>query len=132
MNTVCIEDLTLDQAKDWLSRNDPKDTANGFDWSSADIERDDAIDTIKENIATFGLSSLYLQVNVGTKEQAIREKIKELESDPRLYYPPADIAINCMLALVQTELNSRLDALYWALGEKAPNYHQLKSEEAKQ
>ncbi len=129
MNTVLIDELTLEQAKSWLATNDPKDGIDGFDWSSENILREDAIDAIKDNIATFGLSGLYVKVDVDTKEQEIRAKIKELESDPRLYYPPADVAINCFLAIVQTELNTKLSALYWVLGEEMPNYQELKGQE---
>lgn len=49
-----------------------------------------------------------------TKKE-IEDKIKEIESDERLGYPPAQIQTNAPLSLVQTELESKLRALKWVL-----------------
>ena len=53
-------------------------------------------------------------------EGEIRARIKELESDERHSYKPADVFSNAPLALIQTSINSELSGLYFALGEQKP------------
>jgi hypothetical protein len=50
------------------------------------------------------------------KTKKIIDKIKELEQDERLSYPPADVFSNAPLALVQATIKAQLDAYYFALG----------------
>ncbi len=53
-------------------------------------------------------------------EEEIRARIKELESDERHSYKPANVFSNAPLALIQTSINSELSGLYFALGEPKP------------
>lgn len=55
-------------------------------------------------------------------EQEIRDQIKEIESDNDhlINQKGALIQINAPVALLQISTKSRLDALYWTLGEKRP------------
>lgn len=46
---------------------------------------------------------------------AILAKIKELENDERHGYKPALVEINAPLALIQVEIQSKIDALKWVL-----------------
>ena len=50
-----------------------------------------------------------------TKKE-IQEKLKEIESDERLSYPPASIFLNAPLALIQIELETKARTLKWILG----------------
>jgi len=50
-------------------------------------------------------------------EKEILDKIKELESDERLSYPTATIIENAPLALIQLEMESKITALKWVLGD---------------
>ena len=45
----------------------------------------------------------------------ILTKIKELESDERHNYEPALVQVNAPLALIQIEIQSKIDALKWVL-----------------
>jgi hypothetical protein len=56
------------------------------------------------------------------EEDKLRTKIKEFESDLRLNYKPAHFQSNPFLAAVQIGLKSKLDMLYWVLGEDRPQY----------
>jgi hypothetical protein len=51
-------------------------------------------------------------------KQEIEKKLAELEADERLSYPPATVYVNAPLALVQTELESKVAALKWVLDQK--------------
>lgn len=59
-------------------------------------------------------------------EHEIRRRIKELELDERIHYPPASVFSNAPLAITQTSLTSELKALYFALNEEVPEYHKGK------
>jgi len=48
----------------------------------------------------------------------ILAKIKELESDERHGYKPALVQINAPLALIQVEIQGKIDALRWVLRGK--------------
>lgn len=48
-------------------------------------------------------------------EKEIRDMLNNLKSDERLGYPTANIAINAPLALIQLDLESRVDMLKWVL-----------------
>jgi hypothetical protein len=45
----------------------------------------------------------------------ILNKIEELKSDERHNYKPALVEINAPLALIQVEIQSKIDALKWVL-----------------
>jgi len=45
----------------------------------------------------------------------IRHKLRELTSDSRMKQPPADIHTNAPLALVQLEMESKINTLKWVL-----------------
>lgn len=45
----------------------------------------------------------------------IRKRLREVESDERLRYPPARVDINAPLALVQVDLKAERRALRFAL-----------------
>lgn len=49
-------------------------------------------------------------------EKQIKAEIKKLESDDRYKAPTATIQINAPLALIQLELESKVQALKWVLG----------------
>jgi len=49
-----------------------------------------------------------------TKQQ-IEGEIAIIEADERYNYPPANIQINAPLALIQTVMESRVQALKWVL-----------------
>jgi len=46
----------------------------------------------------------------------VLEKLKEIMSDERLWYPSATIDTNAVLALVQVDLRAKADILCWVLG----------------
>ncbi len=48
--------------------------------------------------------------------EEIRIKLNEIESDARLHYKTALVEINAPLALIQTDLAAKADALRWVLG----------------
>ena len=50
-------------------------------------------------------------------KEEILAKIKDLEGDDRHKYEPALVQINAPLALIQVEIQAKIDALMWALGE---------------
>jgi hypothetical protein len=52
-------------------------------------------------------------------EQAIREQIAKLEADERYSYPPAQVQINAPLALIQVELEAKVQTLKWVLRTSA-------------
>lgn len=56
------------------------------------------------------------------EEEKLRAKIKEFEADLRLGYPPANFQSNPYVAAIQIGLKSKLDMLYWVLGEERPRY----------
>ena len=43
----------------------------------------------------------------------VREKIKEIEEDPRYSYPDAEIFINAPLALIQVDMKAKIGILKW-------------------
>lgn len=45
----------------------------------------------------------------------IKERLKQIESDERLGYPPARVDVNAPLALIQCSLGSQRDILKWVL-----------------
>lgn len=49
-----------------------------------------------------------------TKKE-IEAKLKKVESDERLNYPPADVFSNAPLALTQVALKNQRDTLKWVL-----------------
>jgi hypothetical protein len=49
-------------------------------------------------------------------EEEIKNKLNELKSDERLYYPSADIQTNAPLALTQLSLEAQINSLEWVLG----------------
>ncbi len=55
----------------------------------------------------------------------IKERIKLLEEDKRIYYKPANVFTNAPLALIQTDIIAQLATLYWLLGEEVPNYAEI-------
>jgi len=55
-----------------------------------------------------------MEVEMKSKDE-ILAKIKELESDERHKYEPAPVQINAPLALIQVEIQSKIDALMWVL-----------------
>ena len=127
LGAALIDDLSLEQAKEWLKTNDPNDEGKYFDWDIADMTREEAIDAIKDNIATFGLSGLYVKVRTGTKEQEVRNLIEKLESEPILYHKPVSLTplkpILIPMFGKQVQLYAKLEVLYWVLGEEMPDYH---------
>ncbi|MDC5753549.1 hypothetical protein [Vibrio europaeus] len=133
LGTALIDGLSLEQAKDWLKTNDPNDGENGFDWAMADMTREEAIGAIKDNIATFGLSELYVKVETGTKEQEVRSLIEKLESDPILYHKPVSVTplkpILIPMFSKQIQLYAKLEVLYWVLGEEMPDYQIINAKE---
>lgn len=46
----------------------------------------------------------------------IKARLKEIESDERLHYPPADVQINAPLALIRVDLKAERRILRWILG----------------
>ncbi len=50
--------------------------------------------------------------------EEIKERIKDIEDDDRMGYPPASVQINAPLALIQCSLGSIRDVLNWVLDEK--------------
>jgi hypothetical protein len=48
-------------------------------------------------------------------EQEIRDRIRELERDPRHAYPPANVAVNAPIALEQISIRSQIAILRWVL-----------------
>ena len=48
-------------------------------------------------------------------EVRIRQKIHELEEDDRLKSKPALVDVNAPLALIQTSLEAKIEALRWVL-----------------
>ena len=51
-------------------------------------------------------------------KKEIKEQIKEIKSDERYNYPPATINENAPLALIQLEMEVKVEALKWVLQEK--------------
>jgi hypothetical protein len=50
-------------------------------------------------------------------KEKILAKIKDLEDDDRHKYAPASVQINAPLALIQVEIQAKIDALMWVLGK---------------
>ena len=48
-------------------------------------------------------------------KKEIETKLKEYQSDERLSYKPADVFSNAPLALIQTDLEARVQILKWIL-----------------
>lgn len=48
-------------------------------------------------------------------KKKIEEAIKEIESDERYNYPPANVFVNAPLALIQIEMKGRVTAFKQAL-----------------
>lgn len=57
-------------------------------------------------------------------DKEIREQIKKIVDSYKhvLDCYPATVGINAPRALMQIEAQSKLDALYWTLGEKRPRF----------
>jgi hypothetical protein len=58
-------------------------------------------------------------------EQEIRDRIRELERDPRHTTPPANVMVNAPLALEQISIRAQISILRWVFenprnGEKLP------------
>lgn len=51
-------------------------------------------------------------------ESEIRKRLAKILADERLSYPPACWQINAPIALIQTALESKRDALRWVLDDK--------------
>lgn len=51
-------------------------------------------------------------------EKEIRDQLNKIRSDERLSYPTATIVENAPLALIQLDLEAKIDALEWVLNEK--------------
>lgn len=49
-------------------------------------------------------------------EAQLRERLALLKSDERMHAPPANVHVNCVLALIQCEVGGKINALEWALG----------------
>lgn len=47
----------------------------------------------------------------------IKDVIKKIEADERLSYEPAKVEVNAPLALVQVNLQAKVDTLKWVLKE---------------
>jgi len=45
----------------------------------------------------------------------INAEIKRIEADERYSYPPANVQVNVVLALIQVDMKSRVGALRWVL-----------------
>ncbi len=50
--------------------------------------------------------------------EEIKERLKTLEGDERISYPPASIEINGPLALIQLSIGTQIDLLNWVLKEE--------------
>ena len=48
-------------------------------------------------------------------EKEIRKQIKSLEADDRYRDEPAQVQVNAPLALIQVEMQAKIDALKWVL-----------------
>lgn len=57
-------------------------------------------------------------------EQEIRDRIRELERDPRHTTPPANVAVNAPLALEQISIQAQITILRWVL-ENPSNWEKL-------
>ena len=58
------------------------------------------------------------KTNEMKSEKEIKELLYKLQSDERLSYPSADVWTNAPLALIQVELESKVNILKWVLGIK--------------
>jgi hypothetical protein len=47
----------------------------------------------------------------------VKARLKELKSDERYNYKPADVFVNAPLALIQVDIEARVSALEWVLKE---------------
>ena len=52
------------------------------------------------------------------KPSELRAKLRELRNDERHRYKPALVQINAPLALIQVEIQAKIDALEWVLSDR--------------